>query len=367
MMKKISIFVMAFMLSLFVSGCEEVENKDGMETGSGVETSLVEKVDLSAVSAPEEAMVYSALFFDREPEETARIFLGSDFEEGETSALGRMFLSGAGTKEEKMLYAYDSGRAFYGDIRVPGSNGVVFHSRYKILYNKIYENNDEYDRMKSEYCNEGRISDEGSDGQDGVFSDKQKLVSENLEKLGARGYGLYSAGMFNVDKTKGCLMYFKQMVDGIPVSHIGFANIDKMIVYNFRHSIVGEKTAALNADVEVCFLGDELVEFSCQSLINADRQLKKYPLVPVNTAYEKVKKCYPADVGTDGKYELERAELQYELVMPDYSYEKIYLYPVWLFGVRNKGGGEMESEWTYYIVDAVTGEFFSNIPEEFLQ
>lgn len=367
LMKKIGVCVMAFMLSLLLFGCEEIENKDGIEMGEDSRTSLVEKIDLSAISAPKEAAVYSAVFFDREPEEIAHIFLGNDFEEGETAATGRMFLSDVGTPKEKILYAYDSGRAFYGDSRLSGMSGVNFGSCLEFCYNKIYTNNDEYATIRSEYCNEGWISSEGTDGQDGAFSEKQKRIAGYLGELGVEGYELYSAGMFPVGQKKGCLMYFKQIVDGIPVSHILFENQDKKMVYNHRYSIVVKEVSALDADVQVCFFRDELVDFYCSSLINTGRQLKKYPLVSVHDAYEKVKGRYPAGVGTDGNYELERAELQYELLMLDESNEKLYLYPVWIFGVHNKGDIIGESEWAYYMVDAITGEFFSDIPEELRQ
>lgn len=369
LMKKISVFVMAFMLSLLVFGCEEVENKDSIETGKDVETSLVEKIDLSEISAPEEIAVYSASFFDRKPEEIAHIFLGDSFEEGETYAEGRRFESDAGTKKEKFVYAYDSGRAFFGDSRISGNNGVNFVSCFEFCYNKIDNNNDEFDNLRNEYWNAGRISGEESDGQDRAFSDKQELTSEYLEKLGVEGYELYSAGTFNAEKKKCCLMYFKQMIDGIPVSTIATGNGRQ--TYNSRYKIVDEKIGVLNADVDVCFLGDELVRFYCQSLINVGKQLRKYPLIPIDEAYEKVKKFYPVAAGTEGKYELERAELQYKVIMPDYSVEEIYLYPFWIFGVHDKGEEDYHEEYyhecMYYIVDAITGELFSGISEEFLQ
>lgn len=367
-MKKIKIFVLAFMLPFLISGCEEVEHKDAMETDGEPETSLVEKIDLSAVSAPKEAAVYAATFFDRETEETARIFLGNDFEEGETVAEGRIFLHGAGTPKEKQLCVFDSGRAFFGDSRHVGDNGVNFNSRYDLCYNIIYTN-DEYRDLAREYDNEGRIASGGEpDGQNGAFSDKQEQIAGYLEELGAGGYELFSAGTFPTRQGEGCLMYFKQVVDGIPVSHILFENKDKKTLYNLRYSVLSEKITALDADVRVCFLGDELVRFYCSSLIDTGRPLKEYPLVPVSDAYRKVRERYPAAAGMDGKHELERAELQYELVMPDISAEdEICLYPVWLFGVRNKGDKMAENEWTYYMVDAVTGEFFSDIPKERLQ
>ena len=350
---------MAFMLSFFLFGCDEIENKNVTEPITDSETSLVEKIDLSAISAPDEVTVYSASFFDRKPEEIAHIFLGNDFEEGETSAFGRMFISDAETKNEKFVYAYDSGRAFYGDNHISGWNGVNYVGCFKTRY----YNNDKYNDMRNKYQNKGLIASEDSEEQNKIFSDKQKLIAEYLGKLGVNGYELYSAGIFNEKNMKGCLMYFKQMADGIPVSHMVFENSNENMVYNSRYSMVSEKIGMLDADVQVCFLEDKLADFYCTSLINIDKPLKKYPLISVNDAYEQVKKYYPVTVETNIDYELERAELQYALIMPDYSIEKILLYPVWLFCVHNEGD-KIDSEQTSYMVDAITGELFSDISEE---
>lgn len=368
-MKKIGIFVMALMLSLLVFGCEEVEKREGMETGKASKSPLVEKVDLSAVSAPKEAAVYAAAFFDKKPEEVARIFLGDAYEEGETAAEGRVFVSDAGSKKEKMVLAYDSGKAFFGDNPHYGNIGVKFSSCCEFCYNNVYTNNDEYRNMVSKYDSEERISD---DGRDGAFGDKQERIAGYLESLGVNGYELHSAGTFQAGQREGCLMYFKQMVDGIPVSSILCGDKSDVMLYNYRYRIISEIVAWLDTDVQVCFLEDELIGFDCRSLVNVGRPLKKYSLVSVDDAYEKVKECYPA-ADTGGSYELERAELQYGVVMPDFTVEKIYLYPVWLFGVhnvfddQNRRGAMAENEWTYYIVDAVTGELFSDIPEERLR
>lgn len=379
-MKKIKFFVTVFMLLFLMSGCEEVEHKTAMETDGEPETSLAEKVDLSAVSAPKEAAVYTAAFFDKGAEETARIFFGSDFEEGETEGPGRVFLHGAGTPKEEKLYVLDSGRAFFGDNCNLGMIGISF-GRRGIRFG-IDEDGNEYDGytdLRQEYSNEGRISSGGgTGGQDGAFSDKRERIEEYLEELGAGGYELFAAGTFPARQGKECcLMYFKPVVDGIPVTHMlgntgGWVWSDGTrtggrMLYNDRYNIIAENVGVLEADVQVSFLGDELIDIYGPSLINIGRPLKKYPLVPIDDACGKVREHYPAAAGIGGQYTLERAELQYLLVMPDMSVEeKIYLYPVWLFGVRNKGE-DRGSDWTYYMVDAVTGEFFSDIPEERLQ
>ena len=94
-----AMFLLFFSLSFLFVGCQEIENQDPAEKQMNQETSIIERIDLSKISAPQEAAVYSVVFFDREPEEIAHIFLGDDFEEGETAAVGRMFVKDAETKK----------------------------------------------------------------------------------------------------------------------------------------------------------------------------------------------------------------------------------------------------------------------------
>ena len=89
-MKKIWFLAVILILPLIFLGCQEVENPETQENMEK-KTAIVEEIDLSAVSAPEEVCVYSAALWEKEPEKVAGIFLGSDFKEEESVPRGRIF------------------------------------------------------------------------------------------------------------------------------------------------------------------------------------------------------------------------------------------------------------------------------------
>ena len=69
-MKRAKTMAIILAMTLILPGCEEVENPEALNEI----TTLLENIDLSAVSAPEEVSVYSAVLWGQPPEKAAGIF-----------------------------------------------------------------------------------------------------------------------------------------------------------------------------------------------------------------------------------------------------------------------------------------------------
>ena len=160
-------------------------------------------------------------------------------------------------------------------------------------------------------------------------------------------------------------MCWKQLVDGIPISDSLFENVTNKTVYNYRYSISNPKMMAYDSSLTVMFMGEELVEWDNYRIIKKDKELGRYPVISVSEAYKKVQERYPegTKIGSEVP-SLDRAELQYELVTLEGRY---YLYPVWVIGIRGKDEYSGQDIWDYHLMDAVTGDYFKDIPEELRQ
>lgn len=359
-MKKIGYLAGMFLISVLFAGCQEIENLDFLDKTAKQRDSIVENVDLSGISVPEEISVYSAALWEKKPEEIARVFLGDGFQEGKTHGEGRTFVKDAGTKKEQGVSVIDGGMAFFGECGHAADNGVNF---WGCGYDGV-ERSDIFQEMQKEYCDTGKISG-GEKDKEKVIPDLEKEVSEYLNQAGMEGYGLDAAALFHIQgegRQKYCLMYWKQAVDGISLSDTWYGNYGNCTVYNYRHQVYNPEFPITTSTLCICFKKDKLVKWYNSCIIHKDKLLGKYPLVPAGKAYQKVKECYPPESVDGETSSLERAELQYQIVSWG---EKYYLYPIWLFGVYKKT--EMGAEWQYYIVDAVTGDFFSDIPAELLE
>lgn len=188
-------------LSLILPGCQEVENPDAVIKTT--ETTLVENIDLSAVSAPEEVSVYSAVLWERPPEGVARIFFGNDFAEGKANAAGREFVKNAGTRQEAYTLVYDGGRTYFGESGHEGNeaeNGIHY-VRNDLC--KICENSDGYEEITDDYfCGSGTVTDGIPDEKEETFLAVKKKTSQYLEQLGMEGYSLDAAISLATKKKK---------------------------------------------------------------------------------------------------------------------------------------------------------------------
>lgn len=347
------------MLPCILTGCQEVEKPDSTDNETNKRTSITEKIDLSKIAVPKEVAVYSAVLWEKAPEEIAHVFLGDGFKEDETHAEGRTFVKNTGTKKEQRITAIDGGMAFFGTLGHAADNGVNFSGKEY----GTWEESSIYQEMAEEYNSTGVISNGKPDGKK-ILPALEGRVNEYLQQVGMEGYALDAAALFHNQGQESCLMYWKQWVDGIPLSDIYYQNTGNRSIYNYRHNIYDPDFQACASTLRVCFLENKLIKWNNSCITHPDRQLGKYPPVPPGKAYEKVKACYPpaAAAAHSEPPSLERAELQYQMVSWK---KKYYLYPIWLFGVCKKTE-EGSQEWEYYIMDAVTGDFFSDIPAELL-
>ena len=354
-MKKLLIIVIS-VLSFGVAGCQEIE-KPGMAEEK-TKSVLVNNVDLSLADVSGEAAVYSAVFLRDNPEKIAGIFLGKDFEEGEASAEGRRFIANAGTKEEKMVIVGDGGRSFFGESGHSADTGIIFSGREDFVDALNY--NTEVGQLMEEYQDAGKISEKSTEETDEEFALAKEKTGDWLEQLKMEKYVLdadVAVELKDLENKKGYLMFWRQTIDEIPVSDILLENEGNKTVYNYRHQICNPELQACSSAVETAWVEGELAEWYNYGMVGKEKVLKKYSVVSAEQAYEKVEECYPAESAASGEVPvLERAQLQYEILKRG---ESLYLYPIWLFGVKESDGG-----WCYYLMDAATGDFFTDIPEE---
>ncbi len=363
-MKQTKILAMILTLSLILSGCQEVENPEALIEMT--KTTLVENVDLSAVTAPEEVSVYSAALWEQRPEKVAGIFLGNDFTEGKADAIGRRFIKNAGKKQEIIVQVCDGGRTYFGDGGHAEENGIIYFRND--LY-KIGKNSEGFEKITEQYDGgSGTVTDGVPDEKEETFLAVKEKTSKYLEQLGMEGYALDAATTLATKKQKNKKSYWmawKQWIDGIPISDTVVRRGPRE-VYNFRQGFVNPKLNSYNSFLEAMYVGNELADMRNAYVVHADKAVKKSPVVPVRQAYQKVEECYPPE--KTGTYTLERAELQYELIEQADHAGKYYLYPLWVFTVHeDEDDVDEPGDWVYYLVDVITGELFIDFPEELLQ
>lgn len=361
-MKRAKTMAIILAMTLILPGCEEVENPEALNEI----TTLLENIDLSAVSAPEEVSVYSAVLWGQPPEKAAGIFLGNGFAETKADAKGRNFVKKSGQTQEEIVSVHDGGRTYFGNGGHEAENGITYLRNDLV---KIGVHSDGYEEMANDYvAGSGMITGDVPDENNKTFLAVKGNVLQYLKQLGMEGYALDAAASLDTKKKtgkEGCWMVWKQMIDGIPVSDTAIRH-DEREVYNFRHGITNSKWNAYDSSLNVMYVGNELAEWTNAYVVRADKVLKKSPVVPVRQAYHRVKACYPPE--KTGIHTLERAELQYELVEWADQVGKYYLYPVWVFTVHEETDNTDETKnWIYYLIDAITGDFFCDIPAELLQ
>lgn len=183
-----------------------------------------------------------------------------------------------------------------------------------------------------------------------------------------------AAAIFEKSKIKGCLIYWTQVIDKIPVAEIMLSksgNQSGTTVYNSKLQY-NTKMRQRDSMLETEIVNNKLVGWYNINVINVGKKLKQSPVVPLEEAYKKVEEQipnYPSEVRIPV---LEMVELQYKMIELD---EKIYLYPVWTFCVSTEEISKdtetgKEHIWTYYnyfLIDAVTGDYFTDIDTKALE
>ncbi len=362
-MKVLSVFI--FMVFL-LAGCQEVEKTgQDMSEKKPSKAEIERRVNFSDVYVPSEVCVYSASLWEAEDDYIISVFLDDKKVEKIPYATCVQYAYKFDTKDGEVVNIHDGGEGFYGHKKNNTEAGVNY-SCEKYHFNEQFP---ECEKIYEEYYGRRKIVSKKLDETDGVFVEAKKEISEYLEKLHMENYEVNAAAVFEGNKKKGCLIYWTQVIDRIPVSEIV---LDKSgtqngtTVYNSKLNY-NKKMVQRGSMLWTEFINERLVWWSCYDVINAGRKLKQSPVVSLEEAYKKVEEQisnYPSEVRTPI---LEMVELQYKIIELD---EKVYLYPVWTFCVSTeekklKDADTAEEEtWTtynYFLIDAITGDYFTDI------
>lgn len=373
MYRKIKILSVSIIVAFFLAGCQEVE-KPGQDVPEKEipKVEIEKKVDFSDVYAPPEVSVYSASLWEAEDDYVVKVFLGDKKVEKILYAQGPRYAHAKDTKEEEGVNVFDGGESCYGYNKGLEEAGVSYGYMKYLYFEKLFS---EYEKIRDEYYGRGEIISKELDETGGVFVEAKEKVSKYLEKLHLENYEVDAAAVFEESGKKGCLIYWTQMIDDIPVSKI---KLDKSgsqgdtTVYNSKLSY-NVKMEQRGSRMETKFVNKKLVSWQNYNAINTDKKLKQSPVVPVEEAYKKVEEQipnYPLEVR---KPILEMVELQYKIIELD---EKIYLYPVWTFCISTEEKeqedadtteGETYTTYNYFLIDAVTGDYFTDIDTKELE
>lgn len=373
MYRKIKILSVSIIVAFFLAGCQEVE-KPGQDVPEKEipKVEIEKKVDFSDVYAPPEVSVYSASLWEAEDDYVVKVFLGDKKVEKIIYAQGPRYVYAKDTKKEEGVNVFDGGESCYGYNKGLEEAGVSYGYMKYLYFEKLFS---EYEKIRDEYYGRGEIISKELDETGGVFVEAKEKVSKYLEKLHMENYEVDAAAVFEESGKKGCLIYWTQMIDDIPVSKI---KLDKSgsqgdtTVYNSKLSY-NVKMEQRGSRMETKFVNKKLVSWQNYNAINTDKKLKQSPVVPVEEAYKKVEEQipnYPLEVR---KPILEMVELQYKIIELD---EKIYLYPVWTFCISTEEKeqedadtteGETYTTYNYFLIDAVTGDYFTDIDTKELE
>ena len=366
MFGKIRIVSVSIIMGFLLAGCQEVE-KPGQDVPEKEmpKVEIEKKVDFSDVYTPFEVCVYSASLWEEEDDYIVNVFLGDKKVEKNILAQGPQYVYASDTKKEELVIAFDGGESFYGYNKGLEEAGVSYGYMKYFYLEKVFS---EYGKIRDEYYGRGEIVSKELDEKDDVFVEAKKEVSEYLEKLHMENYEVDAAAIFEENKKKGCLIYWTQLIDDIPISGI---KLDKSgsqgdtTVYNSKLEY-NTKMKQRGGRFETEFVNNKLVSWWNYNVINVGKKLKQSPVIPLEEAYKKVEEQipnYPSEVRIPI---LEMVELQYKIIELD---GKIYLYPVWTFCVSTEETSKdietgKEHIWTYYnyfLIDAITGDYFTDI------
>ena len=372
MFGKIKVLSVSIIMGFLLAGCQEVE-KPGQDVPEkdASKAEIEKKVDFSDVYTPSEVSVYSASFWEAEDDDyIVRVFLGDKKVEKLLYAMGPQYTYAYDTDEEEVVNIYDGGESLYGYSKHIMEAGVSYgYAKYD--FDKLFP---EFEKISREYANTTRIISKELDEKDSAFIEAKKEVTEYLEKLHMENYAVDAAAIFEGNKKKGCRIYWNQVIDNIPVSQIMLdksGSYEDTMVYNSKLNY-NTKMGQASSVLETAFVNGRLTKWRNQYVINVGEKLKQFPLVSVEEAYKKVEEQisnYHSEVRIPI---LEMVELQYKIIELD---EKIYLYPVWTFCVSteeqwkdgNTGKEDIELKYNYFLVDAITGDYFTDIDTKALE
>ncbi len=352
-------FLVAFAI-IALTACEET---DRPEKETGKKGSVIEqKIDLSNITSPPEVSVYKVRYWKGDKKTILSLFLDGNYDQREVYIPGENYVSGEGSEQEKTLNIYDGGRAYYrkyGKKEETLDAGIGFGYR-NIRLSDLFP---EYNRLRDQYYQTGSMDRQNREKEDSVFTQAEEVVKDYCKKLDM-AYTVDDAALLTgKNGESGCLIFWRQEIDGIPLSSVildKFGSMQGTTVYNSGLDYQ-EPMGQPDSVLETTFVDRTLVDWSCADVIQIQKELKKYPAVSVSEAWKKVKERYEKSASQNPS--LETAKLQYKLIELSGT---IITCPVWTFCVRTETKQPVGSEilWNYYLVDALTGDFFTGTDME---
>lgn len=349
--------------AVMLLGCRESE--DGAFFQSGV----VEQVNLAEIETPEKVNICSTSFWDASEDQIFDCFLHGNIVKTEAWAEGPRYVTDG---EQESICLRDGGIDWFGRVQDGFSQNGISYSFYYDTYG--YENSDVPALLRdfpiASYYNNGedpryRIAkDRAANGKEREYIKTKELVLAYMKKLSFPDYQVQEAAV--ISDLKGekdiCLMYFCQTYDGIPFTNLRFEKSGSGSGYIYNRELnFDEDMLQLGSQVEIFATEQEgIVRWDSDATVMVEEVLGTYQTVDVDKAYQKVKNLYHSiPVGRNPR--LTYARLQYESLQKG---DEMRLIPVWIFGVteteKDSDGAEKEV-CTYYIVNAVTGEFFTDM------
>lgn len=363
MLKRVKLIFVSITIVLMLSGCQEIDGAGNDTKKNKVE--IEKNVDLAEVYAPSEVYIYSAVSWKEEYKKIIDVCLGGIYDEKESFAQSEQYRLAPGSKNEKLLNIFDGGKSFYGSKKNEMEAGVAF-GYTNLRFDKLFP---EYEKFSDEYRISGEIYSKDFDKKDAAFIAAKEEITDYLKLLNMNYYAVDDAVMLEgKDKKKeGWLIYWRQIIDNIPVSSVRLDAQAELIGTSVYNSGLSYNTHMKQRDstLDTQFIDGKLTDWYNHDVIVLSEKLKECPVISVSEAYKKVESRYENYVIDSDCHMpvLEKAELQYKYIGID---EKNYLYPIWTFAVRTEelyqsqdGSVNTEEKWNYYLIDAVSGDYFT--------
>lgn len=341
---------------LLLIGCSETDENF---TEAGHENVITENVDLTKITVPDEVKIYRFEQWDEKSnEEICNVLLKGNVTEVTSGAPGLYYST---DYLDENLFIYDAGVSYYGEQTLPTA----------VQFNYSCLNGSE---VSFSVIEDIELYQEKPDTE--IIKQKEvqqalQLVDTYMEQLEFPAFDLHGVTSFprTEDENQGYLFTLRQTVDGIPFSAVGLPKFGatpqgnpRFVVYNSTLPI-NPNIAVDSSMLRVAVLDNEVIEWSCAGMKKISEMLESYPIVTVEEAYAPIQTYYQSLDTSNSNPRLNAVELQYECL--EINGEEM-LFPIWMFAILEDE--ELHDSytnetivlevWHYYLINAITGEFF---------
>lgn len=340
--------ILCICLSLCLIGCSELDEEAIPDSNV-----ITDEVGILQIEAPGKVMVYKTQEWKTTAEELQEIFLN-----GEIVAVLPIKDTGERYQTE---YEEEREELFFGDSNKEKNRPTHFYYHlYDWDYNMLVYKHEQCEELCESFnytsCLPDKVRIEPEEYQKAL-----KQVEEYMTELDYPEYAVRTAA--KLESGNGVpdfyLMFLEQIVDDIPLSSVKFpidANLGWVYDVGFNKEIY-----QYDSTVQVCISDDgRILKWTADGGVIPTEEVGEYRIISAPEAYQKVQQVYE-EKNLKNTPRLQLAELQYKSLKKDGCG---WLVPVWTFGVRevevSEEYGETEN-WVYYVVDAISGEFFTDI------